>query len=1739
MAGRTLLELVQADFGFAINAGSDGGVILASMTLVGALAPDASGRALVGPLTLKPTPAGVRPQAASAGDAMVLDLPGGEWSFTIKVGGASGERLSVQITLISPRLALPFLRPARMEADGTLGAASGDVHAIFPDVLLEIVASRGSPGATARLAPPLVSTGTLEVSFDPPNVLVGPGTVLGLGLRKATLDFNAPGGLVLSLPEVRLFVEPPGIAALAMSGVGRGLILEVGNGGGLSGDLTVSGAGGAAAAQRPRFIREINARAKLRRNTVMLLSLEGKIDLSQEMARRLGAEVGETSGLIDYRLTLALETTWQVSLALGGEPGQPFLWRSRREQPHTTSIPLDALGAYAAFAPLLLGSLPGAGAAGVVELALGGSLATALALGRFIKTRRVTVLGAELSVRQGAAVAPDCLLFFDIETEFDVDASVGGLTLIRTRRPLTVRQKGIGLKLDFGPNGASPQLRPVFDPLQGLDFDLSDPGTFDAPSPLGDFLQPDSARMARDNPLVFEVDLVTKTDLGPVTIDRAGVRVPLDGSSLPSITALGAHMDLGMVSGGGNIRLLPSGIEGGFDAAIAPPLGLRVNGRLQLVNRDPSPPFGELIQVLVALRANLPVPIPLANSGLGLFGFLGLLAVNRQRDQPPDMSALDWLVQARGDPGGEMARWTGRRGDFALGIGAVLGTVEGGFLFNAEGMLVVELPGPRVLVMMKANIMQPPPSLGGKVDGLLLAVIEISPDGISIGIALNYQIRFLLQVDVPVESWFSFDDPSDWQFDAGSVEKQVFVSVRFMTFIRADGYMMIHGNGIKSPLHQLQGFAVAAGIQAALTWGPVPIGLYVRVAVGADVGISYKPVLMIGRITLEGELRLFIISIGAKAQALLRITDHSFYIRARIEGHVDFFFFEVSGGVTFELGDPDLQLPAAEPLLRGLSLHARSHALLPGQGADAPIDISLGDAAAGGEPGPVVPIDAIPVLQFEMRPYIKPGVTFVNEPVPTLLPADAWVRRGERFYRYTITNISVEATDADGSLHSEPFRSGDNPVAWWDRQPNPTSDDDSDVQLALLDWIPDPTPAAALRTKTRDRQIRSRWGTVCTEIAAEAGVLWTFNGKAVGASAVGWTLTGIPWPDKTDKVRSTPPPTALRITEPWRTGTLVDALMKVGPALVAASGDARRLLTPRTARQLEPRVNGEPAIEQVMKHWPPPDLGDLADTVRLDTNGLRYIRCLVSIGQKSGRLFLRARDADGSATGFEQVVETTQLAFDDLPSPWNDLDGPWAALTKPLYGISGPQPSYFELALDDGTAAIDIGFIYDNPDEERIGTARWALLAVELITEAEVARSDFDRKRQRERIKTINGALGADQSSRALMHPGSTYTVGVDYQVITANADEKGQLDKATISRPEYRQQSYRFQTDRGPPQRLESLILATSPSEGEESFFHRDPIRIVFSTGETRKLFSAYGKRLFAVAKAASGNHPPSIGGLQPGTVALAEPSISMKPIAALAITPFESALRAALAGDRCVNLAFGANRHERLTIPLQLKPSTGYTLDMEARNADGAPAPSHVEPLFRRSFRTSRYADVGSFAADIRTRPHLHRHLPDVTALQRLQVGKVSDIDFERTLRDVEWGGLERTGAPRTTIIWTGRAGTPAQPAAVLVEAPERLWRERMVPSEKTVDGVTAYVRDVQQWLSVADRSEPQTVARLVWTTGGTRMIAILHPNARGKLLRLDLVRTHHTLYEGDTGGPSGRIAEFRLTAPWEAAP
>jgi hypothetical protein len=1060
--------------------------------------------------------------------------------------------------------------------------------------------------------------------------------VLGFGFDQAILKLDGPEEPQIQVPSVQLFISPPAIQALQMHGNANNLLIGLGANGGVSGDFTLAQDRGAVMPARPSFIDHLSTHLHLDRSNVVLLVISGQVNFKMAVTDHVvGLDSVEGPDVVDFTLGLVLDTGWRASLLIGAEQGQGFLWRTRGTQ---ASLPRDTLGAFAAFAPLLNSAIAGASGGDIVDLVLGAGMASALAGSGVVHSQSVTLYGGELVASQQGGVT-QAFLFFDVETEVSVDAQV-----IATTHPIKIRQKAIGVRLDFGSG-----LHPVFDTGRGYNLDLSDPGLFKVqPDFLSDILQPDRPRMSRSSPLNLELDLVPRLDLGVVKVDKTSVRIPIESNDLPSLTGLGVSLDVpGLMHGSGYLQFTNAGFFGQLDATLAS-LGVRVNAELVLSKIPP-----DTAGFLATLEIDFPIPIILGTSGLGIFGFLGLFGMHYRRNMGENETVLNWYKRAGGDltkVDPSLSLWATQVNHWALGLGVVLGTMEGGFLLNLKGALVIELPGPEVLIFMNASVLWPRPGLGGTGDmGTLLAVITFSPTEFMIGLAINYNIEPLLEIYIPVQARFAGID--DWSLDLGTIQEMV--TVKFLFTLRVSGYLMIHGKGIRDiPLLPKNVYPVAAGVRAAMTWGPEDIGLYLKVAAQADVGISFKPFLITGQMSISGELQLFIIGIEVSANAKIKITSSSFYVFAEVCGEVDFFFFDVEGCVQLELGNPP-PLPPAEPLVRAVSLHSRSPALLPGSGVDRPVDGGLGEALATGQNGDllVVPIDTIPVIQLEMRPVVDPSCKPFGQPVDARLGPNDWVQRGGRFYRYTLKSVDISGEDAQHDPLNPLVTAGDTPNVWWDRNPALGGGQDNDVQLALLDWIPDPTPAAAQRTLDRENWLNHRWVSLCLEIARPASVLWTFLHSSFGPQRNGWTLHGIASLDQPDTFRSSDPPRLLKVTEPWRSGNpLADALARVEPARLTSGlfpGGGRGLLAPFMGDdKVIPQVQGDPRFDELFQLARLNELKGPVDSARLDLGPSVFVRLLLFVRPSAmdpADLLVQPLDSAGNITTPQIILQPNKM----------------------------------------------------------------------------------------------------------------------------------------------------------------------------------------------------------------------------------------------------------------------------------------------------------------------------------------------------------------------------------------------------------------------------------------------------------------------------------------------------------------
>ncbi|WP_427117238.1 DUF6603 domain-containing protein [Pseudarthrobacter scleromae] len=936
------------------------------------------------------------------------------------------------------------------------------------------------------------------------------------------------------------------------------------------------------ASGRPDCFRRLGLEVELIRTTFVRLEIWGEFDVQTAIEASLdeggqpplgGRGPNPGDGLCAFRVRLRLATdreSWQVFGEFRAlEADLDGLWEGRHTDAGIDAGSLNVLGALAVMGPLAAGAADLSPAAGtLVQL---GSVA--LGASSLVRTRILTLRGAEVMVSDGI-IAPDgstttdrgtqVSVLLDVEVQFWFDLAV---IRVPEDRPIRTRYKAVGVRSEWGTGSEAEYVPiPVFDPSRGYELDIQ-PGSLVATPPLDEILRVFGVRVSRDNPTYLEVEAGIDVPLGPVTVDTIRVRARLDAVELPQLTKLGATLDIpGTVHGAGSIELTGAGFKAAFDLTIVP-LGIRAAATLAIETK------AGVTGLLIGVEVEFPAPLPLGNSGLALYGLLGGVGVNygRLENTAARVPALDWLMAQLAPPRKSVMHpdgWTHRAGSFAVAAGLLLGTTEGGFILHLKGILLIEVPGPRLLLVMKADVLSLPPALGSTQEATFLAVLDIDfgAGTITVGVVADYAVERILRIHVPVTAFFDARNPEKWLVDLGSYDDRV--TVKVLDVFTGTGYLMVHGDGIAiPPLPATTGLSVATGfhIQAVLM-GSKAARLYVEAAAGFDAVLGFDPFFLAGKVYVRGELRLFIVSIGVSAELTLmvgtRIEDgvprDDPYVHGEVCGRVDFFFFSVKGCVELTIGhepDPD---PPVRDLVAGLSLAGRTPALLEGT-AGRPSDSTVGQAAGvdgaivHGEV-PTVPLDAVPVLRFQVAPDAEGLSVLGQAPLGSTgaAGAGAWRRIGERWWAYKVTGVTLSGT----------LTAGTTPSVWWSASA-PGSSTAEPPALALLHWLPTPFTSTVTYGEVLREQVEHRWGTVCRPAAPPQPQLWTFLGEPLGPSATGWRLDPVLWPDPDGLLRTSPAGRRLRVTEPWRTGDVAADLLAGGtPAEVV--GDAVACPTDRT-----------------------------------------------------------------------------------------------------------------------------------------------------------------------------------------------------------------------------------------------------------------------------------------------------------------------------------------------------------------------------------------------------------------------------------------------------------------------------------------------------------------------------------------------------------------------------------------------
>jgi hypothetical protein len=744
------------------------------------------------------------------------------------------------------------------------------------------------------------------------------------------------------------------------------------------------------------------------------------------------------------------QTQFALSLNSAGDPnGLAYVGGSPSSPADNILATMMALG------PALLAGISGSDVAGGTAR-LAALIAACTVASGWAKDGKVVLYGLKLEWRQrvlDSLVGSRQRLLFDYTAQVGFTISAAGIS-VTASKPIKVRYKNVGVELDNAKEGLD-RFGLVY---ENVSFDIEDPGQWTITGPLGELLRVAGTRAGSGSTWI-ELDLRFALDLGVVHISGCTLRVTFPtGSSALGVEFRGFRAGVnipGVLAGEGMLAIGAGGsLRAGIDVNIIP---AKVLARAALALEGS---FASLEVMLI-----LPVGIPLASSGLGLYGLAGRFVSNGQRQisstsTDPIQKEIDWYRQSADTKYGPC------QGQWALGLGAIIGTMpDAGFTFNAMGMLTVSFPDVSVIFSIDARLFQlpalpkeegSPPSAGLT----LLGIVAIDPSAVKIGVRGRFEIPKVLILEVPFGAYFPISsglgdpyvrigadgfegrtgDPVSLTLLPGTLDRKSWA------FMMVESRQLHKLGGIDS--FNLDGFSLGFGAGFTMQWGGGSV--YLRASAKILAGVGTHPFTVVAAILIEGELRLAVVSISVSGDVQAIFTNDYQVLHGTFCGEVDCFFFSIKGCVDITIGSGDAPgIPTPDHPLTRVDLTDRKGAIT-GRAI-------LDDTAAepGAPPATVWP-DTVPLLNFShFAQNCLSGSPF--SPMPAELPGQPWSGSSELKYAFRLTNVELNQVGVGpvaGPLDS---------VWWWPTHrsgvmsaADPAPSEQEARQLALLSWHPAP-----------------------------------------------------------------------------------------------------------------------------------------------------------------------------------------------------------------------------------------------------------------------------------------------------------------------------------------------------------------------------------------------------------------------------------------------------------------------------------------------------------------------------------------------------------------------------------------------------------------------------------------------------------------------------------------------------------
>lgn len=626
---------------------------------------------------------------------------------------------------------------------------------------------------------------------------------------------------------------------------------------------------------------------------------------------------------------------------------------------------------------------------------------------------------------------------------------------------LVIRYTGVHVEIDWD-KGAGNGLHLGYDQAS---VSVAKAGTWSLTGPAGELLRVTGARSGVGSTWV-ELDLAFAMNLGVIKVEGATIRITMNGSDFSAeLRGLALTVKVPkLLEGKGALKVETGGtIRGALDIKVIP-AKLSAAGAVTIKTSD------TVTFVSVEVGVKFATALPLASTGLGIFGFMGRFVANGTRNFPtneddPVERELKWFQLPAEQ------KYAAKAGQYALGLGVVVGTLpDGGTTFNAEGSLTLGFPDISLVLGIIAHFIVPPKDVVEEGDdsqsgsAKLVGLISVDEKALLLGIRGAYNIPKVIDVQIPISGMFPFPGengrpPAYLRIGADGQEGRFGQPVTVTLFpdlfkVKAWAYLMIEERGLnrlggRDSLN-FNGFSIGFGAGFDLRWGAGPLSLEASASI--LLGIGTKPLAIAGLVEVRGRLRLLFLTIGLEGRITVFLSEPTSWFEAEFCAEISLFLFSIRACISFASGKSELEPPPPEPcpLLGVVLTDARG-----GIVATAPDKL---------DQAPIVWPDVVPVVRFAAKfaDGRKDGTfrtTNLDENPEN--NSTFWVGPEALQYMYRVDRIDLVRIDGTSpETLTEAL-----PSMWWEPSYRPgvvvdkaTQEEAKEEakQLGLLYWHPNP-----------------------------------------------------------------------------------------------------------------------------------------------------------------------------------------------------------------------------------------------------------------------------------------------------------------------------------------------------------------------------------------------------------------------------------------------------------------------------------------------------------------------------------------------------------------------------------------------------------------------------------------------------------------------------------------------------------